>query len=112
MNEIESHILKADDATILKNYSLNQHTYRTILNRHFYSQSNTRSLVAVSLKLPSSVSQKKFINIVGTENVKKELSDYVDPYTKFLTLAISFLIIFLISTAYLIDLYFHELQLQ
>jgi hypothetical protein len=89
LNEIESHILKADDATILKNYSLNQHTYRTILNRHFYSSSNMRALTAVSLKLPSSVSQKKFINIVGTENVKKELSDYIDPYTKFLTLAIS-----------------------
>ena len=89
LNEIDTHILKASDATILKNYSLNQHTYRTILNRHFYSQSNTRSLVAVSLKLPDSVKQKKYISIIGTENVKKELSDYIDPYTKFLTLAIS-----------------------
>ena len=89
LNEINTHILNASDSTILKNYSLNQHTYRTILNRHFYSTSNTRSLVAVSLKLPNTIEQKKYINIIGTENVKKELSDYIDPYTKFLTLAIS-----------------------
>jgi hypothetical protein len=89
LNEINTHILNASDSTILKNYSLNQHTYRTILNRHFYSTSNTRSLVAISLKLPGTVEQKKYINIIGTENVKKELSDYIDPYTKFLTLAIS-----------------------
>lgn len=89
LNEINTHILNASDSTILKNYSLNQHTYRTILNRHFYSTSNTRSLVAVSLKLPATIEQKKYINIIGTENVKKELSEYIDPYTKFLTLAIS-----------------------
>lgn len=89
LNEINTHILNASDSTILKNYSLNQHTYRTILNRHFYSTSNTRSLVAISLKLPGTVEQKKYINIIGTENVKKELSEYIDPYTKFLTLAIS-----------------------
>lgn len=89
LNEINTHILNASDSTILKNYSLNQHTYRTILNRHFYSSSNTRSLVAVSLKLPATIEQKKYINIIGTENVKKELSEYIDPYTKFLTLAIS-----------------------
>lgn len=89
LNEINTHILNASDSTILKNYSLNQHTYRTILNRHFYSTSNTRSLVAVSLKLPGTIEQKKYINIIGTENVKKELSEYIDPYTKFLTLAIS-----------------------
>lgn len=89
LNEINTHILNASDSTILKNYSLNQHTYRTILNRHFYSISNTRSLVAVSLKLPGTIEQKKYINIIGTENVKKELSEYIDPYTKFLTLAIS-----------------------
>jgi len=89
LNEINTHILNASDSTILKNYSLNQHTYRTILNRHFYSTSNTRSLVAVSLKLPNTIEQKKYINIIGTENVKKELSEYIDPYTKFLTLAIS-----------------------
>jgi hypothetical protein len=89
LNEINTYILNASDSTILKNYSLNQHTYRTILNRHFKSTTNTRSLVAISLKLPGTVEQKKYINIIGTENVKKELSDYIDPYTKFLTLAIS-----------------------
>jgi len=89
LDEINTHIINADDATILRNYSLNQHTYRTILNRHFKSSSNIRPLVAVSLKLPGTIEQKKYINIVGTENVKKELSEYIDPYTKFLTLAIS-----------------------
>lgn len=89
LNEINTYILNASDSTILKNYSLNQHTYRTILNRHFGSRTNTRSLVAISLKLPDTVKQKKYINIIGTENVKKELSEYIDPYTKFLTLAIS-----------------------
>jgi len=89
LNEVNTYILNASDSTILKNYSLNQHTYRTILNRHFKSSSNTRPLVAVSLKLPGTVNQKKYINIIGTENVKKELSEYIDPYTKFLTLAIS-----------------------
>lgn len=89
LNEINTYILNASDSTILKNYSLNQHTYRTILNRHFGSRTNTRSLVAISLKLPGTVEQKKYINIIGTENVKKELSEYIDPYTKFLTLAIS-----------------------
>lgn len=89
LNEINTYILNASDSTILKNYSLNQHTYRTILNRHFGSRTNTRSLVAISLKLPGTIEQKKYINIIGTENVKKELSEYIDPYTKFLTLAIS-----------------------
>lgn len=89
LNEIDTHILSANDEDILKNYSLNQHTYRTILNRHFGSKtSNSRSLAAVSLKLPGTIDQKKYINIIGTENVKKELSEYIDPYTKFLTLAI------------------------
>ena len=89
LDEINTHIINADEATVLRNYTLNQHTYRTILNRHFKSPSNTRPLVAVSLKLPGSIEQKKFINIIGTENVKKELSENIDPYTKFLTLAIS-----------------------
>ena len=87
LSEINQHIVNANDATILSNYCLNRHTYRTILNRHFSSKSNTRSLVAISLKLPGAVNQKKHINIIGTENVKKEVSDYIDPYTKFLTLA-------------------------
>lgn len=89
LNEIKTHIINASDATILSNYSLNRHTYRTILNRHFSSRSNTRSLVAVSLKLPGTVEQKKYINIIGTQNVKKELSDYIDPYTKFMVLALT-----------------------
>jgi hypothetical protein len=87
LSEINQHIVNADDATILSNYCLNRHTYRTILNRHFASKSNTRSLVAVSLKLPGTVEQKKYINIIGTKNVRKEVSDYIDPYTKFMTLA-------------------------
>lgn len=87
LSEINKHIVDADDATILSNYCLNRHTYRTILNRHFASKSNTRSLVAVSLKLPGTVEQKKYINIIGTQNVRKEVSDYIDPYTKFMTLA-------------------------
>lgn len=87
LSEINQYIVNADDATILSNYCLNRHTYRTILNRHFASESNTRSLVAVSLKLPGTVEQKKYINIIGTQNVKKEVSDYIDPYTKFMTLA-------------------------
>lgn len=89
LNEINTHIVNADEATILSNYCLNRHTYRTILNRHFSSRTNTRSLVAVSLKLPGTVEQKKYINIIGTQNVKKEVSDYIDPYTKFMALAMT-----------------------
>lgn len=89
LTEINTHIVNADDATILKNYCLNRHTYRTILNRHFYSSSNTRNLIPVSLKLPGTIDQKKYINIIGTQRVKKEISHYIDPYTKFLVLALS-----------------------
>jgi len=89
LNDINTNIINADDATILKNYCLNRHTYRTILNRYFYSSSNTRSLVPVSLKLPGTIEQKKYINIIGTQRVKKEVSDYIDPYTKFMVLALS-----------------------
>ena len=89
LNDINKHIVNADDATILKNYCLNRHTYRTILNRYFYSSSNTRFLIPVSLKLPGTIEQKKYINIIGTQRVKKEVSDYIDPYTKFLVLALS-----------------------
>lgn len=89
LNDINTHIVNADETTILRNYCLNRHTYRTILNRYFYSTSNTRAMVPVSLKLPDTIDQKKYINIIGTQRVKKEISDYIDPYTKFMVLALS-----------------------
>jgi hypothetical protein len=81
LSEYSKHVLNADDNELLGNMSwgtTGKNTYRTISNNFF----KKRYLVAVSLKLPETISGAGVLKIVGTENVEPHLLDFIDPYTK------------------------------
>lgn len=74
---------------ILANMASGNNTIRTITNKYF----NTRELIPISLKLPSTVGGTRYVSIVGRATGRyAEPSindDIIDPYTKFLALAMN-----------------------
>lgn len=74
---------------ILANMASGNNTIRTLSNKYF----NSRELIPISLKLPSTVGGTRHVSIVGrTTGRYAEPSvndDIIDPYTKFLALAMN-----------------------
>jgi hypothetical protein len=74
---------------ILANMASGNNTIRTISNKYF----NSRELIPISLKLPGTVGGTRHVSIVGrTTGRYAEPSindDIIDPYTKFLALAMN-----------------------
>lgn len=85
INELDTHITSATDATILSNFSYGttgRHTYRTILNNHFAH----RNLIGISLKMADSPSSTPHLLIVGTaKGLNASQEKAIDPYTRFLS---------------------------
>ena len=88
-NIIEFEIMSnhANVDLILSNMASGQNTIRTIVNKYF----NSRELIPISLKLPSSIGGSRHISIVGRTTGRyaepKINDDLIDPYTKFIALA-------------------------
>lgn len=87
--EIEKHLINESDIQILDNLAYGttgRNTYRTLFNQFF----NKKYLIPISLKKIQSQEtkrvpkQKASIEIVGTENVNKNIQLLIDPYTEFL----------------------------
>ena len=74
---------------ILANMASGNNTIRTLSNKYF----NSRELIPISLKLPATVGGTRYVSIVGrTTGRYAEPSindDIIDPYTKFLALAMN-----------------------
>lgn len=86
LKEIDTHIINADDQTILDNMRKGQHTYRTIINKYF----GQKKLYGVSSKILSTSTIETKFKIVGTTSlgkttlIRSELSKNIDPYTRLL----------------------------
>ena len=74
---------------ILANMATGNNTIRTLANKYF----NTRELIPISLKLPSTVGGTRHVSIVGRTTGRYAEptvnDDIIDPYTKFLALAMN-----------------------